>query len=217
MLSQTTMWIQGGRGELYVVLDNHVDSRWELYVVLDNHADSRWNGGALCCLRQPRGFKVGGGSSMLSQTTTWIQDGRGELYVVFDNHVDSRWEEEFYVVLDNHVNSRWQGGVSYNVVLDNHVNSRRVGGFTGCHFTTMQNSDSNWHGGGVPFVMDKHVDSRWSYWQPRRFQVGGGKGGKFQVVIKNHIDSRCGGGGLSIPQTTMQVQGDREMGELGCQ
>ena len=76
------MWIQGGggelyvvldihvvlrwEGELYVVLDNHVDSRWELYVVLDNHADSRWNGGALCCLRQPRGFKVGGGSSMLS-------------------------------------------------------------------------------------------------------------------------------------------------------
>ena len=83
--------------------------------------------------------------------------------------MDSRWEGEFYVVLDNHVDSRWQGGVSYNVVLDNHVNSRRVGGFTGCHFTTMQNSDSNWHGGGVPFVMDKHVDSRWSYWQPRRF------------------------------------------------
>ena len=61
------------------------------------------------------------------------------------------------------------GGVSYNVVLDNHVNSRRVGGFISCHLQPCRIRTLIGMGGGVPFVMDKHVDSRWSYWQPRRF------------------------------------------------
>ena len=83
--------------------------------------------------------------------------------------MDSRWEGEFYVVLDNHVDSRWQGGVSYNVVLDNHVGLGGLGDLQvvilqPCRIRTLIGM-----GGGVPFVMDKHVDSRWSYWQPRRF------------------------------------------------
>ena len=79
-------------GEFYVVLDNHVDSRWQggvsYNVVLDNHVNSRRVGGFTGCHLQPCRMRtlIGmGGEFHLSLTNMWILSG------VIGNHADSRW------------------------------------------------------------------------------------------------------------------------------